>query len=210
MSLRDDDLRAAYKATAAPLGAHPDSEALVRAAEGALLPDEREAVVSHLETCAPCAADVRMAFEALGAPSLPESRGIPRGWLAVAAVAAILAAGAGVLLNRGTMRPAISGERGAPAPVHRSKPDDGATLTVPPYEIAWEDAPAAEEYTLLLYDAESRLLWRSPPSKNPRATLPPDVRGRLAGGSRYLWRVRYASGFDSRESPVFSFTLTRR
>ena len=35
MNLRDEDLRAAYRATTVPPGAHPDSEALVRAAEGA-------------------------------------------------------------------------------------------------------------------------------------------------------------------------------
>ena len=154
--------------------AHPDSETLVRAAEGALHADEREAVAAHLETCALCAGDVRVAFDALGAPSLPERRGIPGAWLAVAAVA-VLAAGAAVLFTRSPGHP-TSGERGVPSALHRTVPANGAAVETATSELAWEDAPAAEEYTLLLYDAESRLLWTSPSSKSPRATLPPDVR----------------------------------
>jgi hypothetical protein len=212
MSLRDEDLRAAYRASAPPVGACPDSAVLVRAAEGTLGDEEREAVIAHLETCARCAEDVKIAFAALGPVRSARGRStlLPsRPWLAAAAVA-LLGVGAAVVLLRARPVSEPAGERGVAVSAPRTDPPDGAVLAEAPTMLAWAGARPAEEYAFALYDAESRLLWQGTPAKDPRAALPADVRARLEGGRRYLWRVKATRGFETQESPVFVFTLKAR
>jgi hypothetical protein len=212
MSLRDEDLRTAYRASAAPAGACPDSAALVRAAEGTLGDEEREAVIAHLETCARCAEDVKIAFAAFGPVRSAASRSalLPsRPWLAAAA-AALLGVGAAVVLLRARPVAEPAAERGVAVSAQRTDPPDGAVLAEAPTTLVWADARSAEEYSFALYDAESRLLWQGSPSKDPHAALPPDVRARLEGGRRYLWRVKATRGFETQESPVFAFALKPR
>ena len=209
MSLRDEDLRAVYQRVTAGSRTCPDADTLVRAAEGALAGGERESILSHIESCSRCAEDARIAFSAHGA--VPRagraSRGLPmvRGWLAIAAAAAIVSVGALFLLRK--TPPSDEGAlRGVAESGQRTRPPASAHLPHAPLRLEWENAPKSGEYEIVLFDSESTRIWSSGRIREPRAQLPEDVRRRVGAGT-YYWRVFYTPGTETLKSPLFGFVI---
>lgn len=208
MTLDDDALGRTYRrATVRTGGARadcPESDMLARAAAGELDGSARRRVAEHLAFCSDCSEEIQLAR-----PFPPASqRFVVWRPLLLAALLFVAVGGVFVVQRAGRGPEATpAAERGSASTEGKTVPQDGAVLSGGPSELAWTSAPPAEEYELVLYDQESRVLWRSGPGLMPRAGLPADIRGRLVPGQHYLWRVRYIQGVERLESPLFEFAL---
>lgn len=180
---------------------------------------QREEVAAHLAGCPDCAAEYSLASElrgwaaetagAAGAsnPALvpPRAPSRLRVWLPLAAGIAFLVVGLAVFEQR---RPGTrSGEvRGTSAqPTWQVTPLDESRMASPPERLEWTAVADAETYRVVLYDHESRPVWRSEDLQVARAEPPGDLD--WSPGRTYYWRVVARRGLTEERSPLFSFRL---
>ncbi len=206
MKLDDAALRAAYQ-DGTRRGRRddcPDSETLARGASGDLASAGREALVSHLATCSDCSVELQLARTLLPQKAAPA--GTQRMWtFAIRIAAAVLvAAGVAVVMQSPSRSGAVRG--GAPSG-ERTVPPDGAQLPEPPDALEWTSAPPAENFEIVVFDAESTEIWRSAPAVSAKAALPGEMRSGLRRGSPVYWRVLAVQGVERSTSPLFRFEI---
>jgi len=225
MTIRKDQLTALVrKATALRA---PDSTAclddvvLERAARGRLLEKERHEVVDHLVSCSDCSQAVKVLREleswahdtgaivhqARGPRLVPFTRYPAMRIVALAAVL-VMAAGLGALW-RTFDGPATAVSRGVRQMGMAVEPVDDSVLNAAPLRLTWALESGDVLYRVMVYDAESTLLWRSAEITGAAVDLSPDLRTRLAVPGRYYWRVVGVSGVVERFGPLMSFEVVR-
>lgn len=209
MRLDDAALRAAYRdgTRRARQIDCPDSEMLPRAAAGELPPAELDALVSHLASCSDCSEELQLARPLLVKGAAPG--GARRTWHLVLPLAAAVLLAAGVaILTRSPSRPGgPSAVRGAESSGERTVPPNGARLPEPPAGLEWTNAPPAESFEIVVFDAASTEVWRSTPSVAPKAVLPAGFRSSLRPGAPYYWRILAVRGVERSTSPLFRFEI---
>jgi hypothetical protein len=232
MKLDDGELKRLMEdpGTQAPRAARgcPDPDVQLRVSAGEATHAERIAFADHLIACADCAEEYRAAkalaswtaeAAALLRPGAETRAAMPtarfdrrtgtRLWIALAAAAALAAAGLVLVARRGDPEKAASAERGSVEITRALEPRDRAALPASPKRLEWAPMEGASSYEATIYDAESTPLWKSPPVSATRVELPPEVRARLAPGHAYLWRVVARVDVEARSSPVFQFSIAR-
>ena len=96
----------------------------------------------------------------------------------------------------------------AAAPV-AIEPADGARLSAPPSSFVFSvPGEPGHTFTVMLFDEDSTLLWRSPPASEERVELPNELVEQLQDGRTYLWRVSSHDGLDEHRWPLASFEIT--
>lgn len=192
----------------------PRPEELIAAAAGELAAPAREAVAAHLSVCADCAAEYSLAGElhvwarevgaADGVPrDLRRLRASPRIWLPLAASLLVAALGLAVWNARREAPPEEL--RGAAEHSWEVVPSDEAVLAARPQRLDWPQVPGADSYDVVVFDHESRPLYRSGELETTTLELPAEVE--LRPGQTYYWRVTARLGIVEERSPLFSFTL---
>ena len=98
-------------------------------------------------------------------------------------------------------RLAASSASGTAVPAH------GAVLRSPPETFRWPSVDGATSYALVIYDAESNVVWDSESVREPSARLPQVVAQTLHAGARYYWRVFAVVGEEHHGSPPRQFSF---
>jgi len=176
------------------------------------------ALADHIVSCRSCLPMYRSllalhehAAKELKEPGAPRSHAWRRG---VAAAAAVLIVGAGV--SWVLWRERITDDRSADRSAHpesaalertSSEPPDLAMVAAPPPRFSWSPEPGADVYWVVLYDAASTVIWKSPRVSQTHVVLPPEAGARLVSGEPSFWRVFWVEGLEQRQSPLRQFTL---
>lgn len=185
---------------------------------------ERMAFAEHLLTCPDCAVEYRLARSLDGlereastcsgdprpaAPRREEAR-IPSrlAWAAAAGLAMAIGLTATWLLYR-RAESISSQERGTTESTAAVGPPDGATLADPPAELTWTAVGGAEQYRVVLYDAESTPIWEAAALRQPRAPLSDAVRTQLSRGGDFYWRVEARERAERLSSRLYRFSVRR-
>jgi hypothetical protein len=210
-----EELRRAFMASRSEGGtACHDAEALAALVLGELPESGRSAIADHAVACARCGSDLRDLMDlhdAAAAHAPPQRRPAAVRWR-LAAAAALLLAGAALTITTWrdslpwSRTPAV--ERGPHAVEPGVAPPDEAVIPAPPASLSCPSRPDAERYWVLLFDAESTLIWESPRASDSSISIPPQVQAQLGEG-RYLWRCLWLHGVETDESPLHRFTITR-
>ena len=238
MDASENDLRDAYRSAAKrPPGPCPDAATLAAFAGAGESPLDRALrgnIVDHLARCTNCAVEVKTLLElrevidaAVHAPApndIADDDPAPLRWLtawarwrsnparAVPLMILVLACVFGVsfIVWRSSQLAAIPDDRdrSASAWTIDSVPSDRAVLASAPARLEWSSSTRAENYRVMLFDAESTVIWESPVLTTPFVDLPVDVRQRLPVGGPVFWRVVAVSGIDRRESSLHRFTIS--
>ncbi|MFI5118787.1 MAG: hypothetical protein ACHQM4_00150 [Thermoanaerobaculia bacterium] len=209
MKLDDAALRAAYRDVTrrARQIDCPSSETLARAAAGELPSGERNELVSHLAVCSDCSEELQLArpLDEMGAADA----GGRRTWRFVLPLAAavLLAAGVAIVMRSPSRLREPDAVRGAQPSGERMVPSNGARLHGPPAALEWTNAPPAESFEIVVFDAESTEVWRSAPSAAPKVVLPAALRSSLKPGTPYYWRILAVRGVERSTSPLFRFEI---
>ena len=224
-------------AASRPPGPCPDAGTLAAFAGAGESPiDEalRGNVVDHVARCTNCADEVKALLElrevidaAVHAPApidIADDDPAPLRWLtawarwrsnparAVPLMILVLACVLGVsfVVWRSSQLAAIPDDRdrSASAWTIDTVPSDRAVLASAPARLEWSSSTTtAEIYRVMLYDAESTVIWESPGVTTPFVDIPVDVRQKLLVGGSVFWRVVAVSGIDRRESSLHRFTI---
>lgn len=188
----------------------PPPETLAALATGELDGAERDAVSDHAVGCRRCARDLQILF----ATKRETEAARPRRsvWTAALAAAAVLALAA--LLVPALRRPkATSSDEtvrsGVASEDRLVSPPAGAELAQAPEKLSWPALPGDSGYTLKLFDASGAALWESPSLTAATATLPADVRARLANGS-FFWVLTAQRPTGSERRGPFPFSIRTR
>jgi hypothetical protein len=145
-------------------------------------------LLSHVERCSACAAELRSLSELPELETMIEQLTVGRrriGYLIPLAAAACLALAIGVS--------GIVFLQEAVEPVVRSSstvdlsPADGAVLDQVPEVLSWNTA-LGQRYRFSLYDESAHRLWRSEAVESGEIALPDHLRNDLAAG-RYYWQL---------------------
>lgn len=132
-----------------------------------------------------------------------------RRWFVPAALVASLVVGVAGLLSLqirpGTDLTTVSTRNGTSGEV---TPGHQTTLTTAPSEFHWPSNAMARSYQLTLLDSSAEVLWTSEEVGSNHVVLPDAVRGRLTGGSTYLWTVEVQSGGASTKLGPFWFRMS--
>jgi len=185
-------------------GACPDPDALTALALGDGSPEDRVRLADHVIACAACAADLRLLRELHAEAERCRSRPFlrsRRAWLGAGLVAALVGAvGLFPLLERGR----VGDERGGQVAV---QPADGIVLEAAPWELRWPPQLGARRYRVKLFGADGTPVWESGPETEPRAVLPPEMRGGLRPGGSWYWTVELEGPVQRRRMGPFWFEV---
>ncbi|MFK7957718.1 MAG: zf-HC2 domain-containing protein [Lysobacterales bacterium] len=159
---------------------HPSPDALAALVDKSLPPQEREALLEHLERCAQCATAVAITLEP---QKDAERRWIPRAMaaglgLATVALASLLyinRAPESDILRAGTL--ALS-----PAP--------GAEITRDAAQFNWPSPSDLSSRRVRIMDESAATLWLSPPVQPP-LKIPPES---IDVAGTYLWQLEDSNG----------------
>jgi len=179
------------------------SEQLVQASLGLPDTEQRRRTIEHLIGCSDCASELRVVRSLRPERRVrPRLRGRAWAWAAVL----LVAVGAGWFVDRGSVPPRPSPQRGAQVQPMLAVPADGAVLAGPPKTLAWPPLAGAT-FRVTMYDANALPLWTSGKSAEPSVEVPEALRQRLAGGGRFSWRVTAEKGMERRSLPMQRFEI---
>jgi len=148
-------------------------------------------LLSHVERCSACAAELRSLnelpdLEAMIA-TMARRRRRTSAWIPLAATAVLaVTVGLSAILQPEPTLPDNLAVRSASA--LDAFPAEGAVLAKAPETIAWS-TQEGQSYRLMLYDEAAHRLWTSKAISAGEVTLPDDLRGELQPG-RYYWQVQ--------------------
>jgi anti-sigma factor RsiW len=177
---------------------HLDPGDVAAYVDGAVTPDKRAGIESHLATCAGCRAEVSEAASIIA--SLPRTRRRRTGTLvSVAGIAAMLLV---FLLPRA--------DRDDIGRQHR---ESAVTTTIPPVILApagtvqsanvfmWSSVPHAGGYEVRIFDPDGSVVWQAKTRRDTVLTPPPTIV--LIPGRSYYWKVDALTGFERSASSDF-------
>ena len=185
---------------------HLDPDEIAAYVDGAVTPDKRPRIESHLATCAECRAEVSEAASIIA--TLPSAR--RRGTRALASAAGIAA-----------MLLVFLWPRADRDDIGRQHRESAVTTTVPPVILApvgivesanvfmWSSVPHAGRYEVHIFDPDGSVVWQA---QTPRDTvLTPPSTIVLIPGRSYYWKVDAQTGFErSASSDLVEFSIAAK
>ncbi len=204
--MNDDELRREYQRSVntAPLGAHPDPDAIGALVSGELPEGERFVLLEHVLRCPACKRELELLRAANEGARAAERRSLPSRWMALAAAALILV-GIGALTLRGH-RPVVPVDvmRGGHASVSVIEPFTGTTIARP-VRLAWHAMEGAQSYRIELLSTQGDLIaaWST---SDTTVAVPDSVRV-APGGSYDMWVRAMLSDRTEVSSPVVRFSV---
>jgi hypothetical protein len=189
----------------------PSADELYQLLSNSLNSQNRAKMTAHLEVCADCSQEFKMARELSEnvAKSAPQVSSWQKSdWRSLAAAAFIvMALTAGILIyNRTAVTPGPPVERGEQAFEFKTDPTDGQQLDAVPAKLKWSPIPEVHNYRVKLLNYESSLIADSGPITSTEYSLPQEIRSKLQSGQVYYWRVEYEKAGEQK-SKLLRFTI---
>ena len=194
----------------------PSREELLEAVAAARGAAVRRRLVGHLTECSDCARNYRLLVklgswaERAGGGPIEVRRRARSGAARVLALAAglVVAAGLGFWMWPRPEPQPMSAQRGGSEDGLRAvDPPPDATLAAPPRRLSWQAPRAGAELSVILYDSEGAVLWRSPELRGGAVDLPVEAQTLLQKGRKYFWQVVVEDASGRKESDLFPFRL---
>jgi len=168
---------------------HPSAELITAQIEHRLVGVEREAMLTHLESCAECRHEIAEAARLIADEEVARRR------IGVPIIALLAAAAAFVMVARGAWQPGRlptdeRTERLAQPdlvpPIVTLRPSDDEVVTGPKVLLLWHAYGAGAMYQVTLQDDTGKVLWTSS-TRDTTTSVPSELR--LPEGNSYFWSV---------------------
>lgn len=189
----------------------PSADELYQLLTNSLDSKSRTKIASHLEACADCSEEFKMAREVsenLAKSAAPISFWQKSEWRSLLAAAVIvLALTAGILITKRTsINTAPPVERGEQSTDFKARPADGEQLDAAPSKLKWSEIPGSQNYRVVLLNYESSEIANSGLTTSTEYSLPEEIRNKLQSGQIYYWRIEYQKAGEQK-SKLLHFSI---